>query len=272
MEFAQRITIVCFAASYAAALGLEVWNHLRPRPVLRVLAVGFGAAGLLAQTLFLAVQQPPLIWPSGLMLFLAWILAVFYLYGTLHHRRLAWGVFVLPLVLGLVGLAWLLQPDFRGTNRPDLLPLDDARFWGFVHGGLLLLAAVGVCVGFLASLMYLFQAHRLRAKTPPRKGLRLLSLERLELMNRRAVDWSFPLLTAGVAIGAVRLAVQPPTAWADPRILSTAVLWLAFAVMLFLRYGFHLRGRRQALLTIAAFVLLVVCLALPHPTGQGGRP
>jgi ABC-type uncharacterized transport system permease subunit len=268
MEFAQRITVVCFAASYAAALGLEVWNHLRPRPVLRVLAVGFGAAGLLAQTLFLAVQQPPLIGSSGLMLFLAWILAVFYLYGTLHHRRLAWGVFVLPLVLGLVGLAWLLQPVAGDRNRPDLLTLD----WGLVHGGLLLLAAVGVCVGFLASLMYLVQAHRLRAKLPPRKGLRLLSLERLELMNRRAIDWSFPLLTAGVAIGAVRLAVQPPTAWADLRVLSTAVLWLAFAVMLFLRYGFHLRGRQQALLTIAAFALLVVCLALPHPTGQGGRP
>ena len=50
-------------------------------------------------------------------------------------------------------------------------------------------------------MMYLFQAHRLRAKTPPGQGLRLLSLERLEAMNRRAVYLSFPLLTAGVIAG-----------------------------------------------------------------------
>ena len=43
------------------------------------------------------------------MLAVAWVLAVFYLYGSLHHTRLAWAVFVLPVVIGLVGLAfgWL---------------------------------------------------------------------------------------------------------------------------------------------------------------------
>jgi ABC-type uncharacterized transport system permease subunit len=135
-----------------------------------------------------------------------------------------------------------------------------------------LLAAVGVCVGFLASLMYLYQARRLRAKTPPRQGLRLLSLERLELMNRRAIDSAFPLLTLGVAIGAVLLIVQPPASWADLRVISTAMLWLTFVVMLFLRYGWHLRGRQVAFLTIAVFLLLVACISFSHPIGQGGPP
>ena len=61
----------------------------------------------------------------------------------------------------------------------------------------MLLAAVGVCVGFLASVMYLVQAQRLRAKIPPGEGMRLLSLERLEAMNRHAINLAFPLLTAG---------------------------------------------------------------------------
>ena len=81
---------------------------------MRLLAVGFGAAGLLAHTLFLASKRPPLAWPFGWLLLLSWVLAIFYLYGSLHHRRLAWGVFVLPVVLGLVALgglgAWIDPP------------------------------------------------------------------------------------------------------------------------------------------------------------------
>src|SRR5947209_6162213 len=42
MEFANRVTLVCFAASYAVALGLEVWRHFRPREIVRILAVVFG--------------------------------------------------------------------------------------------------------------------------------------------------------------------------------------------------------------------------------------
>src|SRR5262249_2956737 len=101
----ERITLFCFGASYATAFLLELLRLLRPRPVLRLAAIAFGSAGLLAHTLFLAVQQPRLASQFGSTLFLAWILAVFYLYGSLHHGRVAWAVFVLPLVLGLVGLA-----------------------------------------------------------------------------------------------------------------------------------------------------------------------
>jgi ABC-type transport system involved in cytochrome c biogenesis permease subunit len=262
----ERVTVVCFMASYMVALGLEVWHLLRPRPVFRLISLGFGAAGLLAQTIYLAVQRPPLVWQFGWMVCLAWILAIFYLYGSLHHRRLAWGVFVLPVILGLLGLGALFGPPPLGSEGP--LTVKD--LWGPLHALLLFLATVGICVGFVASLMYLFQAQRLRAKTLPGQGLRLLSLERLEVMNRRAIDLAFPLFTAGVCIGLVILLQEPLPGWTDPRILSTGVLWLIFALLLLLRYGYHLRGRQVALLTIATFFLLLCTLALSHPVGQGG--
>src|SRR5947209_6710611 len=101
----EGITLVCFGASYAVALALELVRLLGPRPVLRLLSTGFGAAGLLAHTLFLALHPPALTSRFGSLLFLSWILAVFYLYGSLHYRRVAWAVFVLPVVLGLVVLA-----------------------------------------------------------------------------------------------------------------------------------------------------------------------
>lgn len=258
------VTIVCFLASYTVALGLELLYQQRPSPWLRWPALIFGAAGLAAQTIFLAVQRPPLIWQYGWMLFLAWILAVFYLIGSLHHRRISWGLFVLPLVVGLVGLGAAFG---RPSGSDKILPIQDA--WGALHGGLLLMAAVGLCVGFLASLMYLVQAHRLRAKTLPGHGLRLWSLERIESMNRRAIVLAFPLLTAGMIVGLFLMFEKNLAGWTDPRVLASLILWLAFALLLYLRFGYHLRGRPVAVLTIVTFALLVGCLSLTH-WGQGG--
>jgi ABC-type transport system involved in cytochrome c biogenesis permease subunit len=146
------------------------------------------------------------------------------------------------------------------------------HFWPVLHGILLLLAAVGVCVGFVASLMYLAQVHRLRAKVPPGRGVRLLSLERLEAMNRRAILIAFPLLTAGLLVGLGLLLHSGEPATGYVRILSLVGLWLVFAILLYLRYRVHARGRQVALLTIVAFALLVVSLVSVHPFASGGPP
>jgi ABC-type transport system involved in cytochrome c biogenesis permease subunit len=260
----HSVHVYCFLASYAVALALELLYLRVSRPVVRVLALAAGLAGLAAHTLYLYSNQPPLILQSSWLLFVAWILAVFYLCGAVHHRKLSWGVFVLPLVIALVGLAWLFgQP---GAERGLWQPVEEPRrLWGPVHGILILLAAVGVCVGFLASLMYLFQARRLRAKKPPGQGLRLLSLERLEAMNRRAIILAFPLLTAGMLAGVLLMLDSPLVGWNDPLVLGSLALWGSFVLLLVLRYARHVRGRQVALLTIAAFVMLLCCLALSHP-------
>jgi ABC-type transport system involved in cytochrome c biogenesis permease subunit len=257
----DKITVFCFAASYTVALLLELLHLLWPVRMERWFRTTCAGAGLLAHTAFLLVQRLPLASQYGSLLYLAWILAVFYFFGSLHHRRQAWGIFVLPVVLGLVGLAAAFgKPEETGMSA------DYVRAWGAVHGGLLLLAAVGVCVGFVASVMYLVQARKLKAKLAPREGLRLFSLERLEAMNRRAINLTFPLLTAGVLVGAV-LMLQDREAlsgWLDPRVIAAIVLWLVFALLLYLRYGLHLSGRRLAVLTILAFTLMLFTLITPH--------
>jgi ABC-type transport system involved in cytochrome c biogenesis permease subunit len=266
-----NISIFCFAASYGVALVLDGVHLLSPRPVLRYVGLGFGLAGLLAQVGYMVAQRLPLASPAGSILFLALILVVFYLYGTVHHHRLAWGLFVLPLILGLVGLAFLLhQPAAIYDSETPW-----TRIWGVTHGVLVLLAAVGVCVGFIASVMYLLQLRRLRAKLPPGQGVKLLSLERLEVMNRRAILWAFPLLTAGLLVG-VALQVENGDfgrGWDSPKILSGLGLWAVFAILLYLRYGVHARGRQVALLTMLAFVVLICALvAPPHPFLPGVGP
>lgn len=271
----QGVTHACFGLSYLFALGLELAWLVRPRPVLRIASLAFGVAGLFAHTLYIAYHQPPLASPYGSLLLLAWVLALFYLYGTVHHARQAWAVFVLPVVIGLVGLSLALAAT-GGTAPAFDVPawLSGERFWGVIHGVLILLASVGVSVGFLASVMYLVQARRLRNKVNPARVVPMLSLERLEAMNRRALNLAFPLLTAGLLVGALLLTHDHEIAdnWLSLKVLSTAGLWVVFLVLVYLRYGAHVPPRRLAVLSVAAFALLVVALAASHPFVQGGGP
>jgi ABC-type uncharacterized transport system permease subunit len=275
-DWEKGIGLACFGFSYAIALALELLHAFRPRPIHRWLALGFGTAGLLAHTLFLLWKHPRLSSPFGSLVLLGWVMAIFYLYGSLHHRRIAWGLFVLPLVLGITALASVapraaVSADHDGFS--EVLLGRGERLWGAVHGTLVLLAAVGITVGCVASIMYLVQVRRLRSKVPQRPGMRLLSLERLEAMNRHAVLTAFPLLTFGLLTG-IALSLQEGATldgYTSPKILSSLCLWVVFAILLYLRYVARARGRQLALFTLLAFALLLASLASPaHPLLLGG--
>jgi ABC-type uncharacterized transport system permease subunit len=268
LTFFEKVTVLCFAASYGVAFGLELWHLFQPRPIQRILALAFGAAGLLAHIIYMMAQSLPFGSPTGSLFLLALILAVFYVGEAIHHHRVAWAIFVLPLVLGLIGIAVLVHDPSSPREGWQ-------SFWGMTHATLLLLAAVGVSVGCIASVMYLVQLRRLKTKMSPNHGPPLFSLERLELMNRRAVLWSFPLLTAGLLAGfALQLyngvSLQN---WLHPRILSILGLWIVFAILLYLRYRVHVRGRQMALWTMLAFaILLFALISPPHSFVPGGGP
>lgn len=268
LEFVALIKVMCFAASYCVAFALEVWHLLNPRPILRYIALGTAIAGLLAHVAYLIIQAVPLQSPTGSLLLLALILAVFYVGEAIHHSRIPFGLFVLPIVLGLIGLAVTLR------SPGDTPAAGWQSFWGVAHGTLLILAGVGVSIGFIASVMYLVQIRRLQAKLPPGQGVPLMSLERLELMNRRAILAAFPLLTAGLLGG---FALQARDGFEmneilNPKILSVIGLWIVFAILLVLRYAIHVRGRQTAIWTMVAFAVLVCVFIFNHPFAQGGGP
>jgi hypothetical protein len=270
----QGIYHACFGLSYLVAFLLEVVRLVRPGSGTgwRWAGLAFGAAGLAAHTFYILYHRPDPASPSGSLLILAWMLAWFYLIGTVNHARQAWAVFVLPVVILLVGLSYA---HFRA--EPASPPFDypswarGERFWAGLHGALILAAAVGVSVGFMASMMYLIQARRLRMKLNPGRVVPMLSLEKLERMNRHALNWSFPFLTVGLLVGTLLLRQHDVgDNWLSLKVLSTAGLWLVFLVLLYLRYGAHVPPRRLAVLSVAAFGLMLLALATAHPFATGG--
>jgi hypothetical protein len=174
------------------------------------------------------------------------------------------GVFVLPLAFLLIGFAWW----FPGLAEP--FPRDQAyRYWSIVHGVALLLGTVVVMLGFVAGLMYLVQAYRLKHKMAAGRGLQLPSLEWLQRMNEDSFILSTCLLAAGLISGVVLNLIRqtsdsPSLPWSDPVVWSSGLLfaWLAAASVFNLLYKPARQGQKVAYLTVASFVFLGLALGV----------
>lgn len=273
------VGIICFAASYAVAWALEVSRLLFRSSVRGAVMLGFAGAGLVAHTAFLydrAVSGvgAPLSSERDWYLVAAWALVVVYLYLTVFHPKVPFGLFLLPLVLALVGTAAFL------ANTEPLACERASKIWGVIHGLSILLATVSVLVGFVAGAMYLGQARRLKHKRLSTGGLRLPSLEWLQQTNSLAILVSTLMLGLGVLAGMIlnltRLhnnGVRLP--WSDPLVLTTLLMffWLLGAVVLIAVYRPARQGRKVAYLTLASFVFLAIVLAagLLMNSGHWGR-
>lgn len=266
--FLSGISIVCFAASYAVALACEA-SRLAFRSGVRGAAmVAFAAAGLFAHTLFLfwrAVDggAAPLSSPFDWYLLAAWLLAAGYLWLTIANPRTPVGLFLLPIVLGLVGAATL-------ASREPFLHDAASLFWGRIHGGLHLIWSVSVVLGAIAGLMWLIQAGRLTRKEAPVRGFRMPSLERLASITARTPMVAAWAAAAGFASGIVLNAVNrgrglmETVPWTDPVVLRMAavVAWLVIAA----RIAAAARsrpdgGRTTARLALVSLAVLAASIA-----------
>lgn len=285
------ITLLCFTASYAVALAAEVAKLAYPAAWLRWAAIVATGAGLVAHGIYLTRRIWPLEGESALLadwyqwcLIVAGVVAIAYLVFKFTHPTVAAGLFFLPIVMALIGIAWLFQGSgtFRGGEA--------RHWWGLFHGLSLLAGTVGVLIAFAAGIMYLVQAYRLRAKLPPTPGFELPSLEWLQSASSRALIVSTICLAVGLLSGVcMNLTREPMLPWTDPVIVSSGVLflWLLAATGFELFYRPAREGQKVAYLTIAQFIFLCLALAfalwagharvIPQPPGaephsEAGRP
>jgi hypothetical protein len=276
------ISVVCFAASYSVVLLLEIsrlWFRSGVRGALLLL---FAILGLLTHTVYLVNEArvgpaaTPLSSWHHWYLMAAWVLAVTYFYLVCSHPRIAAGVFLLPLVLGLIAAAYLV-----GDKSP--VPAEQAnRAWLLIHGGALLMGTVVVLVGFASGLMYLVQAWRLKHKRPPSERFRLPSLEWLQHANSRALVISTLLVGVGLISGVILNQIHhadargdATVAWSDPIVWTSAMLfaWLIVVLVFGAVYKPARMGGKVAYLTLGSFgfLLLVLWVLLFGPSEHGAR-
>lgn len=281
MSILDKVSVVCFLASYAVALALEMTQFLRRSMAMRWLAVIFTGAGLVAQTAYLIVRSrqhelPPLLGSNhDWLLVSAWLAVVLYLGIQVWNRELSLGIFCLPLVLGLVVAS-------RFVSTTPMQQMAEMRGWGMIHATFWVFGILGVLLSLLVSLMYLVQHSRLKQKQAPMSSLNLFSLERLGRMNWWLIVISVPLLTLGVLSGLWMIHLSNrsghPVSLFSLEVLANALVWAGMAIL----FGWLLAGRRQtgrmvARRTILAclfmlLTLLVVMLTSTDAIHRGNAP
>ena len=260
------IAAITFSICYAIALALEIAQlNLRRFAWHRAALLVVAACGLVVHTLYLAnraneTSAAPLSSPAEWLLLAAWVLAVVFIAGILYLPRAATGLILLPLILALAAASLV------ASNEP-FAPERASRFWGNLHGSVLLLGAVSVCLGFAAGLMYLVQAYWLKHRWAPSESVRLPSLEWLERINTNALAVSALLIGLGFVSGIILNQLKHRgeadyLLWSDPVVLSLGamLLYLVAAEIFRLVYPAARRGRKVAYLTLASFGFLVLTL------------
>jgi ABC-type uncharacterized transport system permease subunit len=264
----SRVHIICFAASYLIAWLLELSRALFCSRLRGAVMVAVAVAGWIAHSAFLyyrtlGADGTPLSSYRDWLLLAAWALVVVYFCLMYLKPQTHFGVFLLPLALGLIAAAAFFAEPKPYTHEPA------SKIWGVIHAVSILLATVAVLVGFAAGLMYLDQARRLRRKPPPRPRLRLPSLEWLQEATSQALAVAAVMLGMGVVSGIILNVINyhrgtPVLPWNDPMVLATVAMfiWLLWHAVLAAVYRPIRQGRKMAYLTIASFLFLVLALAM----------
>jgi len=265
-SFFFGISLTCFVGSYVVAMLLDLTRSAVPIPGRGLLTIGFTVAGLFAHGVYLVARAlgqnsagdvGTLAGWYDWSLLVAWGMAACFLILYVRRPDTSVGLFLLPAVLLVVGLASLTR-DWTPFSRVEAVGL-----WRSVHGLAMMVGAAAVLLGFIAGLMYLTQAHRLKSKQAGRRRLKLPALEWLQGMNRHCLVVSTVAVAIGVLAGVVmNLNRWGNVAWSEGGVVFPLILlaWLLAATSVEFFYRPARQGRKIVYLTLASFGFLVLAM------------
>jgi ABC-type uncharacterized transport system permease subunit len=254
-----RVAVILYGIAALAVLPVALYD----RPRWRSVAIPAAVAGVffhfvsLAETLYAAHRALPVDTHETLSL-LGLLLAAAFVVLAFSYRTVAFGIFLLPIAVLLT-----IVPAFHPGHETIAYPLGGplSTGWLLLHIALLLAAYAALFLSLIASLLYLVEERRLKAKRAQRITW-LPPLETLDQIALNALRFGLPCMTAGLLIGSV-LALQTigPAFFADPKVLLSVAMWIAYVLMIFIRRHSGLRGRRAVYLSSFVFVVVLAVWA-----------
>lgn len=254
--------ILVFKAALAAYL-FSALGYVASLVVLRVhiarVATGLlGAAfvihaGALALRWILAGGGAAVVGIHGSLSLAVWILTGVYLFFQFRTKTRVLGAFVAPVasLLMIVASAGLGGAVSASPQLQHSLVT--------IHVILALAGEALFVLASLAGLMYLIQDERIKEKKISRFSRFLPPLRDLDRINELCLLWGFPLLTLGILTGSIWALAVWGSAWQwDPKFLWTLLAWVLYALLLHQRLAIGWRGRKVALGSVAAFLLLLL--------------
>jgi len=181
------------------------------------------------------------------------LIACTFLFVYWRYRTASLSVIIFPLVFVLTVIAGL-SSRFPTWSSPTVRSASL-----IAHIVFILLGYAALLFTAVAAVAYLFQEQELKRKSPRGLVLRLPPLGTLDELISSSLSLGFVAITIGTVIGAVWACVEFGTRWImDPRIGISFITWGIYLALVFFRATAGWRGRKAALLAIAALCGSVV--------------
>lgn len=178
-----------------------------------------------------------------------WLLSAAFIAVYYRYRTESLSVFIFPLVFIMTMVASLSKP-WNALDSPAL-----RSAWLYSHIVFVLLGYASLVVTAVAAIAYLFQERELKRKRPHGFYYRLPALGILDDLVARSLGAGFVFITGGVVFGSIWGFLKHGTDWiADPRIGIAFITWAFYLALVFFRVAAGWRGRKTAILSIAALV------------------
>lgn len=176
------------------------------------------------------------------------------------------GLVLIPLVAIFTGVAVFV--GIAPSGDPEVFQ----GGWGALHVLFALIGLAGLAVGSGAGLMYLLQFRELKSKHFGAIFRFFPPLETLDRLGRIGMLVGFPFLSIAVVLGWAWTAnFQLPDAPGNPKMVWVILSWGVFLAALLARLGQGRKGKRGAIASVAAFVVVVALYVLLRlQVGQSG--
>lgn len=255
----QPILYYLSLALFAIAAGVGVWALRAPAP-LRVRALrGLLGAAAASVIVFLAARGAAERAFPAATLFDSLLWVTFLTAAAGIGADIGLRIPALSLAASAAGAAALLTALFvspRAGLAQELL----SNRWVGLHIVCMLLAYAAFGLGCLAGALYLFEETCLKRKLHLALLGSLPSLETLDAVEGRVIAAGLALFTIGLLVGyqEQRILSHYAKDWRmDPKVIATAVTWLAYFGVVVARRTSWLRGRKVAYLTVLGFAFVL---------------
>lgn len=175
------------------------------------------------------------------LLFFSWACVLTYFAAVRFLGMYRLGLFVLIFNLGLMAYGFSHDSSIR-----PLVPALQSH-WMILHVSVCFLGYGALALSFLASVVYL---------TP--LANRFFTPQQLEGVMDQAIRFGFPLLTLGIATGAIWANEAWGAYWSwDPKETWALITWLIYALYFHLRLVKRWGARRLAWVVLGAFLAVL---------------
>lgn len=244
------------AVYFLATIVYSTYLFIRKDALLKgaqaVMAAGFAFHTLTIGLRWIAAGRTPATSFHESLTFFSWVTVALFLMLLFKYKQRVLGAFVAPFALVLLITASLLPGEIV-----PLAPVLES-YWLPVHVILAFLGNAFFALAFFLGIMYIIQDKYLKARKFKGLYFVLPSLETLDELNYKCLQYGFPLLTAAIITGAIwsEYALGSYWEWKHRQVWSL-ITWFLYAALLHGRLTAGWRGKKAAILSGVAFICLI---------------